>query len=319
MLRTKSSWLSGAVKLIVYGLRNTHPRFIRQMKQMKANLRDKQPVRRACIVITACLVFLLSCSSSRNYTEPGGPFFEGNYAASPQDHDGTLKVVTWNLDFADKIETAIMTLEQVEELKDADVLLLQEMDEDSVEIIAQRLLYNYVYYPASIHPRNVNNFGNAILTRWPITDHNKIILPNSLSRIKQSRNAIKAAILFEGVVVDVYNKHLEMPWMLPSSGDTQVDYLVDQIDQDADRSVVGGDFNSWTPGSVNYLDKQISQIGLDRVTEGIGYTFEAGELGLELDHIYASEGSEYEAGVWRGTNASDHFPVWIMLRIHSGE
>ncbi|MEA3441045.1 MAG: endonuclease/exonuclease/phosphatase family protein [Chloroflexota bacterium] len=286
---------------------------------MTANHRGKQPVRRACIIITVCLVYLLSCSSSQNYTEPGGPFFEGNYAAAPQEHDGSLKVITWNLNFAEKIETAIITLGQVEELKDADVLLLQEMDEDSVEIIAQRLFYNYVYYPASIHPRKGNNFGNAILTRWPITDHSKIILPNSPSRINQSRNAIRAVIVFEGVVVVVYNTHLEMSWMLPSSGDTQVDDLVDQIDQDAGRIVLGGDFNSWNPGCIKYLDKLTGQIGLDRVTEGIGYTFEFGELRLELDHIFYNDVAMYEAGVWRGTNASDHFPVWVMLKIHTGD
>lgn len=58
------------------------------------------------------------------------------------------KVVTWNLSFAENLEPAIDALTRVDELKEAGILLFQEMDEVGVEMIANELGYNYVCYSA---------------------------------------------------------------------------------------------------------------------------------------------------------------------------
>jgi len=204
-----------------------------------------------------CLVCLVSCVSGQDYLDPQGPVYEGDYAAPAESFDGSIKVVTWNLKFAENPAEAIAALAQVEEIRDADVLLLQEMDEASVDAIARELDYNYVYYPATIHPHHEKNYGTAILTKWLIVNHRKIPLPNSVSRVKQLRIAMMAEIQVEDRLLDVYNAHLEISWMLARSGRTQVDYLFAQIDPHADWTIVGGDFNSWSPGSIDYLEERL--------------------------------------------------------------
>ncbi|MCK4897202.1 MAG: hypothetical protein KAS38_00385, partial [Anaerolineales bacterium] len=94
------------------------------------------------IVLLVILILLLgSRRSLENYTDPIGPFYEGHYAEehNAEEHpysDGTLKIVNWNISFSKRTDEAIEVLTGVEQLQDADILLLQEMEADSVEKIA---------------------------------------------------------------------------------------------------------------------------------------------------------------------------------------
>ena len=266
------------------------------------------------IILTFSVITIISCSMSQNYNDPIGPLYEGSYAGEPPPFDGSLKVVTWNLRHGEHVEEAIETLTGMEELRAADVLLLQEMDEVGVEKIAREMSYNYVYYPTIVRSRQGRLQGNAILSKWPIRDHSKIILPKFYSGIMQTRIAVQGTILVEGAEIDVYSVHLETIWLLPLKINSQADYLYKNIDPDR-KTIVGGDFNSWNDLVIIYLEQLFGQTGLLRVSAGTGYTFETTGLRLTLDHIFSSHVKEFEAGVWRGTHASDHYPLWAVLRI----
>lgn len=271
------------------------------------------------VLLSFTVVFTLyisSCSPIRNYTALEGPFYEGHYAEKSGSFDGSIKIVTWNLSFAKGVDQAIETLKTAEPLRDAEILLLQEMDEAGVDTIARELGFNYVYYPAVIHYRHEKNFGNAILTRWPITDHAKIVLPNDVPLRKQTRIAVLAEILIDGTPVDALNVHLETIWMANRAGETQADFIVGLLRQHiGPNTILAGDFNTWNAWSIKYLEVLFSQIGLQRVSAGTGHTFEYSGLRLTMDHIWTSNVVESESGVWRQTNASDHFPVWAMLEL----
>jgi endonuclease/exonuclease/phosphatase family metal-dependent hydrolase len=267
------------------------------------------------LLLILFLVRLMRPRSIKNYTDPSGPYYEGHYASVQPAYDGYLKVVTWNINFSENINEAIETLAGVEELKDADVLLLQEMDVEGVELIAQTLGYDYVYFPASIHRTHGKDFGNAILSRWPISRSSKTILPNTFPFINQTRIVVKAEIVVDGLELDVYNIHLETVWMAARQGNTQVDFLAEQIEQGEGFPILGGDFNSWSSGSVAYMERAFSQAGLHRISAGAGHTFEYRDLKLTLDHIWTGDVLDHESGVWRQTEASDHFPVWAELQI----
>ena len=133
-------------------------------------------------VASLLILFLVMATrrrSLKNYTDPDGPYYEGRHAEGGAVFDGYVKVVSWNINFSERIDEAIETLAGVEALQDADILLLQEMDASGVEQVAQNLGYDYIYYPASIHVRHGRDFGNAILSRWPISHPSKVILPNT--------------------------------------------------------------------------------------------------------------------------------------------
>ncbi len=268
------------------------------------------------VILLVILILLVgSRRSLEDYTDPSGPFYEGHYAEEQPYSDGTLKVVNWNISFSNRIDEAIEVLTGVEELRDADLLLLQEMEADSVDEIAQALNYDYIYYPASVHRRHEKDFGEAILSKWPIKQHSKVVLPNSVPVINQTRIAVKAEIMIDGIEMDVYNTHLESVWMFQIGGDTQVDFLADQIGADGGYVFLGGDFNTWSEGSITALEDRFGQIGLDRVSARTDYTFLYRGLKLTMDHLFARGASNYKSGVWHGTTVSDHFPVWVMLQM----
>lgn len=279
-----------------------------------------QSVRIILLVASLLLVLLAArllvvWRAVGDYSAPGGPRFEGAYAGEMGKFDGSLRVVTWNLHHGEELEQAIQSLEDVAELRDADILLLQEIDLDGVETIAQRLQYNYVYYPAFFSRRLQKEFGNAILAQWPLSYPDKIALPNALPGWLENRNSASASILLNGREINIYSVHLDYTWMLLRRGQSQVEFLSRAAGGEDNFIILGGDFNTWTPLSIAILDDWMDKIGLQRLTKGTGYTFEWSGLKLTLDHIFSKAVLDYQAGVYRQTNASDHYPVWAEITL----
>ena len=258
---------------------------------------------------------LVSHRALGNYTDTKGPLYEGSYAGKMENFDGSLRVVTWNMFYGDKLEQAIATLEDAPELRDADILLFQEIDAVGVETIAKRLHYNYVFYPAILdHHRRVE-YGDAILSKWPLSNPTKNILPIFIPNWLESRISTSATIMVDGKEITVYSTHFDITWMIFMQGESQAEFL-SRVAGEVDHPIIlGGDFNTWNPFSIANLDKQMGKIGLMRLSQGAGYTFEWAGLKFILDHIYSNAALDYQSGVYRQTNASDHYPVWAELSI----
>lgn len=268
--------------------------------------------------IFLALIFLLlptitACRQIENYEAENEPLFAANHAESPPRFDGSIRVVTWNIKFAEQVGVAGDNLESVETLQRTDVLLLQEMDEAGVEALARALHLNYVYYPASVHSYHGKNFGNAILSPWPISAPGKILLPHKNPKNGQRRTATRAVVTINGIDVLAYSVHTETFWLDRRKRLDQFEALAQDISPDAPAVIVGGDFNTATRGSISDLDKIFGRVNLDRVSEGGGYTVQSNGLEFALDHVYARGFVPLQTGVYRNTSASDHFPVWVVL------
>ena len=273
------------------------------------------------ILLTLVVVtyLLISSRSVTNYTDPDGPKFEGSYAQPQPPFNGQLKALTWNIAFAKQIEQAIAELRDTEELQQADVIMLQEMDETGTEEIAQALGYNYVYYPASVHSRHGKNFGNAVLSRWPIVDSAKIILPHENPSNDQIRIATRATIDVDGHQIPVYSVHTETFWLGPQQRKDQIAAVAEEAEmmlaQDVDYAIIGGDFNTLTPDSMTALITRMEEAGLEWVSQGAGQTLDKVGIGVALDHIFASNMTPLATGVYTTSDSSDHFPVWVNLAL----
>lgn len=261
------------------------------------------------MILLLCLLVVTSCRQILNYQESDQPLFWDDFAGTPPTFEGDIKIVTWNIRFSENIETAIAELRSVEELSDADILLLQEMDEVGVDEIARSLDYNYVYYPASVHTYHNKNFGNAILSKWPISEPAKLLLPFVNPKNSQTRIAVRAVVTVEQRQVLVYSVHTETFWLGPQKKVAQIEALVDDIPDDEPYVIVGGDFNTLTGSSIVEVEEQFASADLTRASEETGETFEATFLPFVTDHIFARGMAVIEASVWAETEASDHFPV----------
>jgi endonuclease/exonuclease/phosphatase family metal-dependent hydrolase len=262
-------------------------------------------IRPALRLVSVAMV--AACSAARlNYTDPLGPRYAGGAPSAPR-HGDTLKVVSFNIQYAEHVDRAIALLRETEALRDPDVLLLQEMDELGAREIADSLGLDYVYYPSRLHPGTRRDFGNAILSRYPMESDRKIILPH-LARLNHTlRTAVGATIRVGGRRIRVYSVHLAT--MAENGPGARRDQLAAVL-ADAERYpavVLGGDFNS---GSV-------PEIAVER-----GFAWPTSHLGRtralwDTDHVLlkglAVAGNPAVGLVPEVRGASDHKPVWALV------
>jgi endonuclease/exonuclease/phosphatase family metal-dependent hydrolase len=217
-----------------------------------------------------------------------------------------IRAVTFNIEYALRIDRAIALLEASPELRDADVIALQEMDAQGAQRIAEALAMSHVYYPATVHPTTGRDFGNAILSRWPIVADEKIVLPH-LARLERSeRIATAATILVGDVTLRVYSVHLGTRVEIgPESRRDQARALLADA-ATYPRVVVFGDMNS-------------RKIGREFVAAGFLWPTEHNpttHLIFRWDHIFFKGFRPVDgvtSGVVRDTlGASDHRPVWAV-------
>jgi len=276
-------------------------------------------IRVQWISLALAVALVLSCIPvKQNYTNPEGPKFVGQFSGSPPHFTGRLRVVSYNIKYSRKIEEAILELGTFPQLKDVDILLLQEMDPEGVRAIAEKLRLNYVYYPAALHNQNEKGFGNAVLSPWPISRHLKVVLPHENPVRKMSRNAVFATLVmgdFEVLAVSAHTEH----FILGSEQQLdQVGAVVDHIRKTNPYVVVGGDFNTESEYTVRETERRFRQAGFAAATMGIGRTAHGDPLGIyefAVDHIFVKGFRVEASGKVEEARASDHLPVWTTLRL----
>ena len=248
------------------------------------------------------------CVAGLNYG-PTGPRYFGEPTPIFKRVDvasDTLRVVSFNIAFAKRVDRAIAVLTRDSTLRIADVVLLQEMDEPGARKVADALGMWYAYYPATFHLLTNRDFGNAVLSRWPIVEDSKILLPH-ISRFRKTQRAATAATLRVGdKLVRVYSAHLGTPADVgPGARRNQLRTILADAAR-YERVIIGGDMNNFSVG---------------RVARDSGYHWptEKGARTIRLwkwDHIFlkglALPDSAPAGGARDAGGASDHKPIWAV-------
>lgn len=261
--------------------------------------------RRALLL--AAITLLAGCRTGLNYPAGGAPWYEGGPTRGEAVSTGndTLLIVAFNVKYAQQIDRAIALLRDEPDLRGADVILLNEMDENGTWLIADALGMFYVYYPAVLHTRTGRDFGNAVLSRWPITEHERLELPH-VARFQRTQRAATATTIRVGSAdVRVYSTHLGTFFEIgPGARQEQLRTILD----DAERftyAIIGGDMND-------------TRIGPAVWEHGFTWPTQYGPrttLFGRLDHIFLKNlpvPDSAASGTVRETNgASDHSPVWV--------
>ena len=269
-------------------------------------------LKRWIVSLLASSGLLAGCRTGRNYPDVEGPRYAGAPGATPASarrSGDTLRVVSFNIAFAKHVDGAIALFASDSALMNADVILLQEMDGPGTQRVAEAFGLWYVYYPAIFHNRTKRDFGNAVLSRWPIVEDAKLVLPHVSRYAGTQRTATVATIRVGSDSVRVYSTHLS------TVADIGTDARRDQLRAilaDAavhPRVIIGGDMNNTSVG---------------RVARDMGYAWptEHGPRTTRLgrwDHIFlkglAGPDSAAAGTVLDAQGTSDHVPVWALVRI----
>jgi endonuclease/exonuclease/phosphatase family metal-dependent hydrolase len=273
--------------------------------------------RSAVVVVTLLVAAVSGCRAVVNYQDPFWPRYSGIpavRAASVPMANGTnrmLRVVTYNVQWAKHIDRAINVLTHREQLTNADIVVLQEMDPEGTQRIADALGMQWVYYPSAIHPKRGLDFGNAVLSRWPIVDDHKLILPHIAGMRHAQRIATAVTVLVDSTPVRIYSAHLGTPSDIrPSKRRDQARTIV----ADAAKYplvIIAGDMNS------HGIGKEFVADGFAWPTEHNGFT----TAFFNWDHVFLKGFAPPPAdrkftGIVRDTlGTSDHDPVWAVAQL----
>ena len=263
--------------------------------------------------LRAAVLFVLagatSCRPIVNYQSTAGPRFTAALpatAAAAPAQMRALRVVTLNLKYAQQVERAIYAFQSYTPLRGADIIMLQEMDAPATQRIAAAMAMAYVYYPAGVHPRTHRDFGNAILSRWPITADEKLILPH-LGRLRHGqRIATVANIQVGSQTVRLYCLHLGTPSDIGWAKRRDQARVIIEDAATYPLVIIAGDMNS------HGIGKEFRAAGFLWPTEHEPFTTAI----FKWDHIFWKGFGippQAGAGVARDTlDMSDHFPVWAI-------
>ncbi|MBO3758160.1 endonuclease/exonuclease/phosphatase family protein [Ciceribacter sp. L1K22] len=159
-----------------------------------------------------------------------------------------MKFASYNIQFGVGLDGIFDPKRIIENIKDADVIALQEVTRNwpsngGVDLIEQitALLpdFHWVYGPACdvhrsyerIADRFVDRraqFGNMILSRWPILANRMLLLPRvrTYDKLNLQRAASEAVIAAPGGPIRIYSVHLDH--VSPSERIAQIRYLKDR-------------------------------------------------------------------------------------------
>ena len=141
-----------------------------------------------------------------------------NYAPESPQVNESIRAVAWNIERGARFDGIVRVLREHKDLRDADVLLLTELDYGMARSdnrcvpreLAQELGLNYAFATCYINLAKGNGWdvrvagensmglhGNAILSRWPIRNANLVRLPNGKDKMKgtEKRLGSQAAVV----------------------------------------------------------------------------------------------------------------------------
>lgn len=224
-----------------------------------------------------------------------------------------VTVVTWNIQFGIEVDAAIEEIGSAPELSRFDVLLLQEMDGAGTAAIADALDADFAFASRRPHANTGRDFGNAVLSRWPIVDRSQVDLPHAARVRGHERHATFARVDVDGAPLGCYSVHTEVPLLPLAKRREQFSHLAADIRSGADdRIVLGGDFNTMTARGLRALDTALDEVGVRRVSDAVGPTYRRRPVAMRLDHVFAAGLRPVRSGSV-ATAASDHPPVWVDL------
>lgn len=199
----------------------------------------------------------------------------------------------------------------------ADIVGLQEVDSRS-NGTHESAQMDYLAKATGLEPlsgptirRPDGDYGNVLLTRWPILASEKVDL--SL-RGREPRGAIDALISFRDVPVRVVVTHLGLAgW----ERRRQIRRLAEQLcEKDGRLLVFLGDINEWLP-----VSRGLRRLGRCLGKSPAVKSYPSWFPFMALDRIWVRPGRAMKAVGTHTTSlsraASDHLPVWARVEIPS--
>ncbi|NLM97781.1 MAG: hypothetical protein GX175_09285 [Halanaerobiaceae bacterium] len=266
------------------------------------------------VIIMIFPVFYISVYSNRvivvSYIDIEEPAYTGETAS--------LELLTYNIHHGVGLDGRL-NLDRIARVIDksgADIIGLNEVDmrrrrsgfKNQTAYLAKKLNMNYAYGPG----KNgfPGSYGNAILTRYPIISTENIALPQSNRDTKESRSLLKVEIeIRDKRSIYILLTHLSLDRI---EREEQFSWINNYIKNLNKPCILMGDFNAGIYELQTYLGND--EKGLRPLLSGVK-TYPASNPVSGIDLFFSNYQMEVLDGYAIRTNASDHLPLYLKLRI----
>lgn len=254
-------------------------------------------------------------------TEPGSTLFPCPERRPP----ARVSVLTFNIHGA--LSHTGYDLERIaQEIEDwdADVVLLQEVDrhrarttyDDQPAELAARLdmhvaFGSNVVRPPAARGRQEQEYGTAILTRFPIHSRSNVALPNEHGL--EQRGLLRVTLRVGGLWVDVFGTHLQH-----TSGTIRIEQMraiKDAVAGDLRPHLLGGDLNAVPDSPALAIAESFLADPWAEVGEGPGLTVPAGEPHRRIDYVLHSDDWVPTAATTLVSEVSDHRALRVEFEL----
>jgi endonuclease/exonuclease/phosphatase family metal-dependent hydrolase len=283
------------------------------------------------LLVFVLLLQLALPSTAANDSHVADALLESGKATTLRKYDpgaGEIKVVSYNIRWraGDELKRIAKSLHEDPEVGSAAILGLQEVDRrkkrtghnNTAKALAKELGLHYAWAaPPSPKPDAEEETGVAILSVYPLTDVQRIVLPHPGPK-KRRRVALGATVEIDGQPWRVYSAHAETRISMKKKMEQFNAILEDLARYPKDTpAIVMGDLNTWEPNADDKTAKLFSDAGLTTPFAG-NATFRRRVLFLpiemKLDWIWLRGLEATSFGIDREIEISDHWPLWTNLK-----
>lgn len=231
---------------------------------------------------------------------------------------GSVRVMVWNLHYGVG-EVGSLELEELArtiERHEPDVVLLNEVARgwligggaDMATWLSERLGGHFAYAPAADR-----QYGNAILSRWPLSDVQVKSLPPGDA--PQNRSALAATVQTGAGEITVVATHLQVLKSNAPSRILELETLLPWLESLPSEVVVfGGDMNFRVGDEEEDIVLEAGySSAIDEAGDPGSATHPSSEPTVRYDWLFGRGGEFAEASVLVDEKASDHLPVLVTL------
>lgn len=237
-----------------------------------------------------------------------------------------FNVMTFNIHHGRGMDKQLdlFRIAEVIEKSDADIIGLNEVDkyfskrsdyEDQISWLAKQLNMNQTFGPSlsltSKNSTNVRQYGNALLSRYPIVNEKRHLF-NFIPGLIEGRSLLDSTIEIKKKLFQINVTHLSLNPILHRK---QTDFIVNQHLKTPHPMIIMGDWNM-KPESKGW--RKITREFQDAwhlAGKGAGFTYPSLRPRSRLDYLFVSHHFRViEAEIIMNfPNASDHLPVKATL------
>ena len=239
-----------------------------------------------------------------------------------------IKLLSYNIRWrsGDDLKALIKLFQDDPEIGGATILALQEVDRskkrsgnsNTAKQIADGLGMHYVWAaPPTAKPTDEEETGVAILSVYPLSEVQRIVLPNKGPN-GRSRVALGATVEIDNQRWRVYSAHTETRIPISKKLEQFKAVLDDLAHYPANMpAIIMGDLNTWEPNADGKTSKFFLDAGL-KTPFGGQATFRRRVLfvpiELKLDWVWLRGLEATSCGIDRKVEISDHFPLWTNIK-----